>query len=423
MLLKIPRLYDSHTHFIATGQFSGGLHLGSMTKVDSLKAISLQNPSYFRNDWLVGFGFDETKWQDAEPFGKALLDKIFPNTPVFFARMDGHSSWYNTLALQRLKVSSDSGVLTEKDHLKAWDLLPAYTFEQERAHVLSASQLFNKEGFTHVRDMSCTESQWQTLVRMSDAGELTLAIEENFTSHDPQDFEKTLALATYAKKNETKLVRAKGIKVFYDGSLGSETALLSKSYHGKSSCGCGRSLWNITDIEELMKKTWAAGLEFSIHAIGDEASHQIIQSARKISAQGSVGRLNLEHAQVLRPETIQMMKPLHVRCHMQPCHWLSDRSWLKDKLGDLYAYAFPWEALRLAQIPISFGSDSPVEAPSFFKNQLALQESSEHGIKKWKGDTILHHSHPDAHFAGASYTVIEDQKVKEVIFEGQSLTI
>ncbi|WP_373998222.1 amidohydrolase [Bdellovibrio bacteriovorus] len=420
MLFKIPRLYDSHTHFLATGEFSAGLHLGFMKKAQDLSLIDLKNPAYYRSDWIVGFGWNEAGWPEAP--NKEILDKYFPDRPVFFPRMDGHRSWVNSRALELLGMKSETGLLLEKDHLQAWDKLPGFTKEQQRRHILSACRTYNKAGFTHVRDMSCTESLWNLLVEMSEKNELTLAIEENVTTHEMSDFEGMLDFCVRAKKSETPLLRMKGIKLFYDGSLGSETAYLSKPYNGKAEGTQGRTLWPLEEVEEIMKRTWQAGLEFSVHTIGDEAAHHIVQSARKISAQGFVGRLNIEHAQMLRPETIQMMKPLHVRCHMQPCHWLSDKAWLEQKLGDLYKYVFPWEALRAAQIPISFGCDSPVEPPSFWRNKVALDESAKAKIRKFTGDLAVAHSHPDATFAN-SYSIVEEGIVKEINFNGTLLSL
>lgn len=419
MLFKIPRLYDSHTHFLATGEFASGLKLSSLEKPEDLAKLALL-PSYFRGDWIVGFGWDETKWPNSPH--KKLLDQIFPNNPVFLARMDGHRCWVNSRALDLLGFASETGILIEKEHLQAWDRLPEFTKTQQRGHVLSACRVFNQAGFTHVRDMSCTESLWNLLVEMSDLKELTLAIEENVTSHDLNDFDKMLEVCVRAKKQETAFVRMKGIKVFFDGSLGSETAYLSKPYNGKAEGARGMQLWSLSHLEEVMKRTWAAGLEFSVHTIGDEAAHQVVQLARKISAKGFVGRLNLEHVQLLRPETIQMMKPLHVRCHMQPCHWLSDRVWLENKLGDLYKYVFPWEALRTAQIPISFGCDSPIEPPSFWRNKIALDESVNAKIKKFNGDLVQYHAHPDVDFVD-SYSIVEDGVVKEVCFDGRLISL
>jgi hypothetical protein len=107
---------------------------------------------------------------------------------------------------------------------------------------------------------------------------------------------------------------------------------------------------------------------------------------------------------------------------MQPCHWLSDRIWLKDKLSDLYKFAFPWEPLMAAKIPLSFGCDSPVEPPSFLRNKLAMELSPSEDIKKFSGDWTSHHLHPDEKFAD-SYTEFDGGKVSKVVFCGNELDL
>lgn len=423
MLLKIPRLYDSHTHFLATGEWNLGLKLGHLAEPEDVQHIPLK-PEYYRADWLVGSGFNPSAWTSKANL-KGILDQFFPQTPVSFIRLDGHSSWWNSCALKILGLQSDSGILTELEHFAALAKLPAYSKEQEKFQIKTACRIFNEAGFTHIRDMTCNEPLWNLLTEMESENLLTLAVEENFTASKMGNLDKALKDCLYARAHETKLLRAKGVKIFYDGSLGSETAYLSKPYGKDPARGQGRPLWPLSEVTEVLRQAWEHKLEVSVHTIGDEAAHDIVKCARELSAKGFVGRLNLEHVQVLRPETIQMMKPLHVRCHMQPCHWLSDRAWLREKLADLHNYAFPWEALRAAQVPISFGCDSPIEPPSYFNNEKAIRESAEqkleYRIRKFTGDVGLTHGHPDEYFAPDSYTLIEDGNLKEVVFRGQSL--
>ena len=419
MLFRIPRLYDSHTHFLATGELASGLNLQSLKSAEDITNWDLSKESFRRGDWIVGFGWHDSQWSSAPH--KDLLDKLFPNKPVYLAKGDGHASWVNSAALKELGLTSETGILTETVHLQSWDRLPKFTPSQQKNNILAGCKVYNNAGFTHVRDMTGSESLWNSLTELEGENRLTVALEENFTCYDLQGFEDAMKLALYTKKHETALLRSRGIKFFYDGSLGSETAYLSKPYHGLPNGPRGKVLWNLSDVEVMIKRTWEAGLEISVHVIGDEAAHDIVALARKISAQGFVGRLNLEHVQVLRPETIQMMKPLHVRCHMQPCHWLSDRVWLKEKLRDLYRYVFPWGALQAAQIPISFGCDSPVEPPSFVANQKALEESAKDRIRAFTGSIEQTHAHPDAQYAPNSYSLIEEGVVKEVVFCGKSL--
>lgn len=440
MFLKIPRLYDSHTHFLGTGQIDLGLRLHNLTSAQDIQKIEVK-PNYFRGEWLFGFGWDQNNWPDKSLPTKEILDKAFPDFPVFLSRADGHTSWLNSKALEKLgmlgknteqlpdpeggKIYRDaqgfpSGVLTEAAHMAAFEKLPAHSIEQLKVFLKRSVEIFNQAGFTHVRDLSCTTQQWQAMSELVSENQFTIALEAHFTAESILDIDRAIADTLNCKKTESAQLRAKGIKVFYDGSLGSETALLSKPYHGKDTGNKGIVTWSLQDIEAALLKTWNHKLEFSVHTIGDQAVHDIAELARRISAAGNVGRLNFEHAQMVRPETIKLMKPLHVRCYMQPCHWLSDRRWLKEKLADLYSYVFPWEALRLAQIPISFGSDSPIERPSLFDNIKALEGSANEGVKAFRGKIEEVHSYPDSQFA-PSETTFQDGELTEIVFMGQKI--
>ena len=59
--------------------------------------------------------------------------------------------------------------------------------------------------------------------------------------------------------------------------------------------------------------------------------------------------------------------------YMQPCHYLSDRKWLAEKVGELKSTVFSWQQLEQQGVPFYFGSDSPVEPPDLFANQMAVQ--------------------------------------------------
>ena len=64
------------------------------------------------------------------------------------------------------------------------------------------------------------------------------------------------------------------------------------------------------------------------------------------SATGFEGKIHLEHVQLIRKETVPLLKSLHITCHMQPCHWLSDRSWLDSVLDpSLITGLFQWNLL------------------------------------------------------------------------------
>ncbi len=419
MFFKIPNAFDSHCHFLATGQIAAGLSLRKLNSAHDVKDLKIE-PHHYQGKWLVGFGWDQNQWPTKAFPDQKILDEVFGATPVLFSRVDGHASWLNTAAAKELKLKEGfDGTLFDTDHIQALMKLPAFTTEQIKKFAKISQRLFNVGGFTHVRDLSMTWDTWQALAQMANENELTVCIESFVTVEGVGDFSRALSEVKLMQQAPNRLLRIQGIKLFLDGSLGSKTAYVSKNYLNSSSCGILN--WELDDVKLIMKKTWQSDLQFAVHTIGDEAVHQVVKMAREISAEGIVGRLHLEHVQTLRPETIQLMKPLHVTCHMQPCHWLSDSLWLKDVLPtELLEKTFSWEALRKNKIPIQFGSDAPIETTSLINNHKALVQSAEAGWPKLNGDWTKFHAHPDVAWTN-SWTECSTEKVLQVYFNGQPL--
>jgi len=437
MFLKIKNSFDSHCHFLATGQVACSLSLKNLKSANDIQNLVIKD-HHFQGEWLTGFGWDQNQWINSEFPTKEILDSAFPTTPVFFSRVDGHASWINTRAIQKLtslgfdfsqdirggKISRDlnghpTGILFDQAHIQALMKLPSFDGLQTKHFIQTAQSIFNKGGFTHVRDLSMTEPLWKQLTEMSERKELTVHIDGFVTIESLNDLENVFSCIEVMKKNPCNLLKVRGVKLFFDGSLGSHTALLSKPYLGSTELGiCS---WSLSDVKNIMRATWQKNLEFAVHTIGDEAVHQIVQVARTVSTEGVLGRLNLEHVQLLRPETLQMMKSLHITCHLQPCHWISDHLWLRNVIPqELVAISFPWESLRKNKITIRFGSDSPIEPTSLLLTQQALIESQKLGWSQFQDEWYKYHQHPESNWVNC-WTEIADDKIKQVYFNGESL--
>lgn len=432
MLLR--NLYDSHVHLMSTGQVACLLDLASLSSLDDIERFTVR-PENRRGDWILGFGWDENRWTTKELPTRQRLDRLFPNDAVYFSRCDGHSGVTNTLGLKllglwdhpidppggQILIGDDgrpNGRLTETAHYQSLEKMPRPSPDDLREFLLTGMRRFNEQGFTHVRDMAGSEELWDIALRLESEGRQTLHVEWNFTCETRADFERALAEALRCRPRETALNKVAGIKFYFDGSLGSDTAFLSQSYAHREDGVRGITCWSEADAEEVIRKSWAEGLPIAAHTIGDEAADRIVELARRVSSSGLGGRLNLEHAEVLRPETIQKMKGLHVICHLQPCHWLTDRRWLNEKLGALAKNAFPWEALRRARIEFAFGSDSPIEKPSLFDNLRALEESALSGIPRLDADPLRFHVKDDLKIPQGQ-TRFENQLATEVRLGGK----
>lgn len=420
MIWTIPKCYDSHVHLMATGMMQSGLSLFHLKNPEEIKNLKIEK-HHFRGEWLVGFGWDQENWTDKNFPTSLELDRVFSDFPVAFVRKDGHAVWLNSIAIKIVGLPTfPTGVFLDLEKSKVDQAIPPYSDEQIHEFLKSGIRYFNSNGFTHIRDMTTTFNEWSVLSEMDRSNKLTLYVESNFMCDKFADFERTLNEIQDAKKTETKHLRCLGIKVFYDGALGSEGALLSEPYipSGLS----GESLWKICDLQELVKRSWQLGVEVSVHVIGDQAAHEVVKSIVEIKNEFKlVGRLNLEHCEILRPETILLLKELDVCCYMQPCHWLSDKQWLSDKIPKLLPWVFPWAQIQKAGIQIFWGSDSPVEPASVWANYQALEQSVHSGVPRLQGDFLEPHTHTLKSWGDNCLSIFENGKPVSVVFDGIEL--
>ncbi len=415
MFFQIPRCYDSHLHLLATGQIVDSLDLSLLkteNDVQFLKPLS----QHFCGDWLLGFGWDQNRWALGDFPMSETLDRYFPNIPVAFSRADGHALWVNSLAMKLAGVVGP-GVFLDQQMEPFQKIIPPFSLSQKKSFLQTGMQLMNRNGFTHIRDMSGEVEQWNILQEFENEGSLSLYVEQNIHVDSMQNLNLVFDFAKYAKKNQTKHIRVAAIKFFYDGALGSEGALLSQNYVGKNHSGLRLS--SEKEMCYFIETCWQENFPVAVHTIGDQASYEVATAAWKVWQKGIRGQLNIEHGELIRPETIQLLKQMNSVVHMQPCHWLSDKVWLQQKLGDLYKCAFPWAALDRAGISIQWGSDSPIEPASIFNNLKALSESASAGISAFNSNPLNFYQHPNTNWGSNCRTYFEDQLIKRVIFDNK----
>lgn len=432
----IINCYDSHLHWLVTGQWSQQMSLHNLKKPEDILTKKIE-PHHMQGHWVLGFGWDQNQWEGQSFPNRDILDRWCPDKPVALSRVDGHALWVNTRALQEAGLPTGNaetikdpqggkylrdekgqltGVMIDTAKFVVDIKIPPTTNLEVRRDLLKATQILNQAGFTHIRDLSCNIQQWNEAIHLDESGLLTLAVEQFFSADDPRDFDKALDLAKQAKKNHTPHLRPVGMKVYMDGALGSEGAWMSQPY--LSGSGQGLCLLKDNELADFMKQSFENDLDIAVHTIGDEAADRVVSVAMKVKEEGYKGRLHLEHAEVIRPDTIRKMTSIDCVAHMQPCHWLSDSAWLNEKIGSLAQYAFPWRALQQNNIPFFFGSDSPIEPVNLNRNQEAILQSAEKGIPKLLGEMSTYHSHPDRSWPANCYTRFEEGQVKEVVFNG-----
>jgi len=106
-----------------------------------------------------------------------------------------------------------------------------------------------------------------------------------------------------------------------------------------------------------------AGLQLTIHAIGDRANKTILDLYARLEKEDGPAdrRPRIEHVQHLDPADYPRFAQLGVIASMQPYHAIDDGRWAVRSLGaERIKSSYAWKSLLDAGATLAFGSDWPV---------------------------------------------------------------
>jgi predicted amidohydrolase YtcJ len=144
-------------------------------------------------------------------------------------------------------------------------------------------------------------------------------------------------------------------------------------------------------MRQAMDRAKAAGIQVSVHAIGDRGNAQVLDL---YAAEGVKGlRWRIEHAQIVRPADIPRFAALGVIASMQPSHAIGDFHFAPARLGeDRLKGAYAWKSLLRSGAVVVGGSDAPVErgAPLIeFYAAVARKDLSGFSAADWHPEEAL----------------------------------
>jgi predicted amidohydrolase YtcJ len=376
--LVTPGFIDSHVHFI-----DGGFRLSSVqlrdarTPAEFTARIKAYAATLAPGTWITGGDWDHQQWGGELP-SRAWIDSVTPNNPVWVARLDGHMSLANTLALDAAKVTRDTkdveggtivrdasgeptGVL--KDNAQAYvnRVEPAPTRELDDRALAAAMKYVAGRGVTSVHNMG-SFADLATFERAHANGSLITRIYAVTPISQWRRLRDTVA----KRGKGDEWIRIGGLKGFVDGSLGSHTAAMFEPFTDTPK-DSGFLVETEKDLYEWTSEGDKAGLQLIVHAIGDRAINTQLNIFERVAKENAARdrRFRIEHAQHIAPGDIPRFAALGVIPSMQPYHAIDDGRWAEKVIGPERAkttYAF--RSLLDNGARIAFGSDWFVAPPS-----------------------------------------------------------
>jgi predicted amidohydrolase YtcJ len=367
-------MIDSHLHLLGLGNLFSRVNLDGVESLDGVvRMIEKAASGLSEGQWLRGRGWNKNLWGEDFP-DKGILDKITDN-PVALYSKDGHLLWVNSAALRICGIDettknpvggvilkdadgNPTGILQEKAVNLVTDKIPSQDDRERARAILKAQNHLFSLGVTGVGDCDTDHALVPIYEELVKTGKLRLRI---FKMIAPDYLDSAIDQGLTTGVGSERL-RTGCLKLYADGALGSQTALMHRPY---SRSGGNRGIETLTtaELNQYFATAAAAGISVAVHAIGDRANSQVLSAFGAHSAAFSENGLRprIEHAQILRKRDIPLFRKFGVIASVQPIHATSDRDVSDRYLGARGRYAYPFKTLLNNGVRLAFGSDAPIE--------------------------------------------------------------
>ncbi|HUN60942.1 MAG TPA: amidohydrolase [Candidatus Sulfotelmatobacter sp.] len=373
----MPGFNDAHSHLGSAGRHKLNLQLNSAASVDDvLKMVKEAASQKQSGEWIIGSGWDQSKWPKQDYPTRLELDDAAPGNPVFLTHVSGHIAVANSLALKHAEITPDTpdpqggkigrfadgepnGLLEENAQEMVSQRIPDPSAADRRKGIELVLQELAQNGVTSAQDFS----DWDDFRVYSDL-KLEKKLTVRITEWLPFELSTDELQNRRAEGGTTDpWLKTGALKGFLDGALGTHTAALLAPYSDDPSTS-GMLLMTPEQVKTLAIERDRLGFQIAFHAIGDKANRLALDTFESLVRVNPPRdrRDRIEHAQVVAPEDIARFGSLQVIASMQPSHEMNDLRWAEARLGpERSKGAYAWNSLQKAGALLAFGTDYPVE--------------------------------------------------------------
>src|SRR5579875_834640 len=143
---------------------------------DAAQRVAMHSAVRAPGQWIVGRGWDQTRWPGQRFPDRQALDALVPDTPVALTRVDGHALWVNSAALTvagiddttpdppggrilRDAAGHATGILLDAAADRVRKLVPPLDDATLREALSDAARLCASVGLTGVHEMGVDQRQ------------------------------------------------------------------------------------------------------------------------------------------------------------------------------------------------------------------------------------------------------------------------
>ncbi len=407
----LPGFIDSHVHVRELGMDRIKANLvGVETVGEIVRRLKLRFPNPAPGEWLIGQGWDEGEFASRGYPDRAALDESFPNNPVALESLHGFGGFYNGKALEVSGITANTpdpevgDILRREDGSPtgvmltlAQDLVDQYIPKPSQAKleeaILAGLTEMAQAGVTSIHEAGMTPEDVKAFQALAARDELPIRVNGLLDGNNTDLMEDWFTTGIADDPDDWLDIR--GIKVFYDGSLGSRTALLAAPYADQPNAARPTERISPENLQILANQAAETGYQMAVHAIGDEGNNRTLEIYETALYGRTDARWRIEHAQVVLPDYYARAAKLGVLSSVQSSHAVGDSAWAEARIGpERIKHAYAWQRIlgAGAGAGLMLNSDlpgepwTPMETLYFAVTRQKLDGTPEGG---WYADQAL----------------------------------
>lgn len=413
----LPGFNDNHVHFASAAQFLEFNIMRAATQQEFAARVRDVVARLPKGEWVLGGywgAYDQWAASSAgggrrEPFSPDLreIEAITKDHPMFIRKFDDSEFAANSAALRAVGIdpadpklpAAASAAMAETrrqgtepagSKIEGVDFLRdasgrfngrlrgrgvralfasviprKFSHERRVQQTKNALAEIRKYGVTNVSDMS-DEEQLEIYRELQKTNDLTVRV------HFRPGLDRWEEMNGRGIKvgSGDEWIRLGALKGHIDGIMGTSTARFLQPY---SNDPANRGKWRPLMVDDkgnfvegkflqYMLDADRAGLQLTIHAIGDEANNVLLNYLEELNRQNGVRdrRFRLVHAQVIAADDFKRLGKLGVVAEVQPFHLSDDMRWMEERIGrERCKGAYAFKSIKDSGAMLCFGTDWP----------------------------------------------------------------
>ncbi len=438
--LLLPGFNDSHLHLHDFGRNIHRIQAYGVTSIDELVECGRELIERLRipeGSVVIGTGWNQDLFTDEKRHpNRHDIDRISTRHAVIIDRVCGHSVCCNSYAMEmagidrgtpqveggQMDLDTDGeplGIFRENAIYNIKKIIPPYTHAQIKEQLEYAMRHALENGLTSVASRDVIDENYQGIIdafaEIFDEGKIRLRVTMQCSLEEETVLDEFVRRGWVTNKMlHAPYLKMGPLKLFADGSLGSQTAYMRRPYNDDPST-VGLRVMPPQEMNALVQKADKNGLQVIIHSIGDAAVDEVVSAFETVSAEHhNPLRHAVVHCQITDLPLLERIAKNDILAIVQPVFLTHDLYIVESRVGkELAATSYAFKTMEKLGIRTAYGTDCPVERMSALEciDCAVNRQDVDSGYPEggfYPGECVDVYTAVDNYTAGSAYATFEE---------------